>query len=40
MDEEALIEAVRSFECLWKVSAKAFRDIRAKEMHGKKWPAR
>ena len=31
MDEEKLIEAVRTFECLWKVSAKVYRDARAEE---------
>ena len=31
MDEEKLVEAVRTFDCLWKVSAKVYRDVRAKE---------
>ena len=31
MDEEKLVEAVRTFDCLWKVSAKVYRDARAKE---------
>ena len=31
MNEEKLIEAVRQFDCLWKVSAKVYRDSRAKE---------
>ena len=31
MFEEKLIEAVRTFDCLWKVSAKVYRDARAKE---------
>ena len=30
-EDEALIEAVRGFECLWKVRAKAYKDLRAKE---------
>ena len=29
--DEKLIEAVRDFDCLWKVSAKVYRDVRAKE---------
>ena len=31
MDEEKLVEAVRTFDCLWTVSAKVHRDARAKE---------
>ena len=31
MDDERLIEAVRGFPCLWRVSCRAYRDIRAKE---------
>ena len=31
MDEEKLVEAVPTFDCLWKVSAKGYRDARAKE---------
>ena len=31
MDDEKLIEAVRTFPCLWRVSSKAYKDIRAKE---------
>ena len=31
MEEEKLVEAVRTFDCLWKVSAKVYRDARAKE---------
>ena len=31
MDEEKLVEAVRTFDCLRKVSAKVYRDARAKE---------
>ena len=31
MDEEKLVEAVRTSDCLWKVSAKVYRDARAKE---------
>ena len=31
MDKEKLVEAVRTFDCLWKVSAKVYRDARAKE---------
>lgn len=30
-EDEALAEAVKQFECLWKVRAKAYRDLRAKE---------
>lgn len=30
-DDEALIEAVRGFDCLWKVKSKAYKDLRAKE---------
>ena len=28
MDEEKLVEAVRTFDCLWKASAKVYRDAR------------
>ena len=31
MDEKKLVEAVCTFHCLWKVSAKVYRDARAKE---------
>ena len=31
MDEEKFVEVVHTFDCLWKVSAKAYRDARAKE---------
>ena len=31
MDEEKFVEAVHTFDCLWKVSAKVYRDARAKE---------
>ena len=31
MDEEKLIEGVKSFPCLWEVSCKGFRDQKAKE---------
>ena len=31
MDEEKLVEAVPTFDCLRKVSAKGYRDARAKE---------
>ena len=31
MDEEKRVEAVRTSHCLWKVSAKVYRDARAKE---------
>ena len=31
MNEERLIEEVRKFPCLWDVSTKAYRDIKAKE---------
>ena len=27
MDGEKLVEAVRTFDCLWKVSAKVYRDL-------------
>ena len=30
MNEERLIEEVRKFPCLWDVSTKAYRDIKAK----------
>ena len=30
-DDEVLIEAVRGFECLWKVKSKGYKDLRAKE---------
>ena len=30
-DDETLIEAVREFDCLWKVKSKAYKDLRAKE---------
>ena len=29
--EERLIEAVRAFPCLWQVSSKGYKDLRAKE---------
>ena len=29
--EEKLIEAVRDFPCLWQVSSRAYKDLRAKE---------
>ena len=35
-DDESLIEAVRRFECLWKVRSKAYKDLRAKENAWKK----
>ena len=31
MDEEKLIEAIRSFPCLWQESSKSYRDQRARE---------
>ena len=31
MDEEALVEAVRGFSCLWQTSCKKYKDLRAKE---------
>ena len=31
MDGERLIEAVRSFPCLWNVSSKGYKDLRARE---------
>ena len=31
MDEEKLVEAVHTSDCLWKVSAKVYRDARTKE---------
>ena len=31
MDEKKLVEAVRKFDCLWKVFAKVYSDARAKE---------
>ena len=31
MDDERLIESVRGFPCLWRVSSKIYKDIRAKE---------
>ena len=30
-DDETLIEAVREFECLWRVRSKEYKDLRAKE---------
>ena len=29
--EEGLIEAVREFNCLWQISSRSFKDIKAKE---------
>ena len=29
--EEKLTEAVRGFPCLWQVSSRAYKDLRAKE---------
>ena len=31
MEDEKLIEAVREFPCLWRVSSRAYKDARAKE---------
>ena len=31
MDDEKLVEAMREYECLWKVGSKSYKDIRAKE---------
>ena len=31
MDDEGLVEAVRSFPCLWEVTCKTYKDARAKE---------
>ena len=31
MDDEKLVEAVRSFLNLWQVSSKSYKDLRAKE---------
>ena len=31
MGEERLVEEVKKFPCLWNVSVKAYRDIKAKE---------
>ncbi|XP_019850435.1 PREDICTED: transcription factor Adf-1-like [Amphimedon queenslandica] len=31
MADEKLIEAVRDFPCLWQLSTRAYKDIRAKE---------
>lgn len=31
MDDEKLIEAIRSFPCLWQVSSKGYKDARARE---------
>ena len=30
MDEEKFVEAVRTFDCLWKVSAKVYRGARSR----------
>ena len=30
-DDKTFIEAVREFDCLWKVKSKAYKDLRAKE---------
>ena len=30
-DSERLIEAIRNFHCLWKVSCKAYKDLTARE---------
>ena len=30
-DDESLVEAVRKFECLWKVRSRAYKDLGAKE---------
>ena len=40
MDEEKLIEAVHGFPCLWKVSSRGYKDIRARENPRSKWHAR
>ena len=31
MEDEKVVEAVRDFECLWRVGTKSYRDIIAKE---------
>ena len=31
MDDEKLVEAVHCFPCLWQVSSKLYKDLRAKE---------
>ena len=31
MEDEKLIETVRGFPCLWRLSSKAYKDVRAKE---------
>ena len=31
MEEEKLIETVRSFPCLWQVTHRSYRDIKARE---------
>ena len=31
MDDEKFVEALRSFLCLWLVSSKSYKDLRAKE---------
>ena len=31
MDEEKLIDCVRCYPCLWQVSSKGYKDIRAKD---------
>lgn len=31
MSEERLIESVRAFQCIWDVSSKVYKDLRARE---------
>ena len=31
MDEGKLVEAVRGYPCLWKVTEKGYKDVKAKE---------
>ena len=31
MDEEKLIESVRTFPCLWEVSNRSYKDLKARE---------
>ena len=30
-EDEAIIEAVRKFECLWKIRSRVYKDLRVKE---------
>jgi len=32
MEDEKLIEAIKTYQCLWNTSATSYRDVKAKDM--------